>query len=82
MNANCQSFAEVDCTVPTEEILLVQNQDGLIYADLDLRATSSERPVLGAQDRVNYETIDFTRTAPLPPSPEDIELREEDEELK
>ncbi|XP_025100185.1 hemicentin-2-like isoform X2 [Pomacea canaliculata] len=61
---------------------LKKNQDGLIYADLDLRATSSERPVLGAQDRVNYETIDFTRTAPLPPSPEDIELREEDEELK
>ncbi|KAL8568768.1 hypothetical protein ACOMHN_003173 [Nucella lapillus] len=60
-----------------------RNQDGLIYADLDLvkpEDTTSRKPK--RKDTVNYETIDFTREAPMiKPDPDQIELASDEEEL-
>ncbi|KAK7467741.1 hypothetical protein BaRGS_00037016, partial [Batillaria attramentaria] len=58
-----------------------RNQDGLIYADLDLNKPSQATPPPERHDAVNYETIDFTRRAPTPPPPS-MELASDEEEIK
>ncbi|KAK7105321.1 nephrin-like [Littorina saxatilis] len=57
----------------------IKNADGLIYADLDLDKSKDAKPPPERKDAVNYETIDFTRTAPH--ATPDIELASDEEEL-
>ena len=57
-----------------------QNQDGLIYADLQLAKSRDSTPVPERKDAVNYDVIDFTRKAPEP-GPDDIEVVPDEEPL-
>ena len=58
----------------------LQNQDGLIYADLQLANPRDSTPLPERKDAVNYECIDFTCKAPQP-DPDNIELASDEEEL-
>lgn len=60
-----------------------RNQDGLIYADLDLAKPKDLEAKTERKETVNYETIDFTRQAPPahPANPDSIELASDEEEL-
>ncbi|XP_076438502.1 neural cell adhesion molecule 2-like [Babylonia areolata] len=49
-----------------------RNQDGLIYADLDLAKPKDSAPKPVRKDAVNYQNVDLTVQAPTPPpSPTD-----------
>lgn len=53
---------------------ILQNKDGLIYADLDLIPTpiGNRFVIRGLEDKTNYAMIDLTKTAePLPSDDED-----------
>jgi hypothetical protein len=57
-----------------------QNQDGLVYADLDLAKARDSKAVPQRSDAVNYETIDFTKSPPLAdPDPDAIESASDEE---
>lgn len=59
-----------------------RNQDGLIYAELDLAKARDSKGIPQRVDAVNYETIDFTRKPPLAhPDPDVLELASDEEDL-
>lgn len=55
-----------------------RNQDGLIYADLDLSKPSQPVPVQRCHDSVNYEKIDFTQHPPFTPQKAELDSDEEE----